>query len=148
MHDFLHEVRTEPNSSATLRGVRVLVVDDDADQREMLTAVLEHLGAVVTTAMSVVEALGLVEREPPDLVISDVGLPGEDGFSLVNRLRARPSAVDKDMPVIALTGYDSPHDHARALQMGFRAHLTKPASLDALLATIAAVMRTPASGQR
>lgn len=141
-------MRIEPSSSATLRGVRVLVVDDDADQREMLTAVLEHLGAVVTTATSVDGALALVERERPDLVISDVGLPGEDGFSLVSRLRARPSAADEDLPVIALTGYDSPHDHARALQVGFRAHLTKPASLDALLATIAAVMRAPAPGHR
>jgi CheY-like chemotaxis protein len=113
----------------------------------MLTAVLEHLGAVVTTATSVIEALGLVEREPPDVVISDVGLPGEDGFSLVSRLRARPS-TGKDLPVIALTGYDAPQDHARALEMGFRAHLTKPVSLEQLLETLAAVVRVPGATQR
>ncbi len=141
-------MRIQPHSSATLRGVRVLVVDAAADQREMLTAVLEHLGAVVTTAMSVVEALGHVEREPPDLVISDVCLPGEDGFSLVSRLRARPPDAGKDLPVIALTGYDAPRDHARALEMGFRAHLTKPVSLDDLLATIASVVRAPQAAHR
>lgn len=124
----------------------MLVVDDDADQREMLTAVLEHVGAVVTTATSVAEALGQVEREPPDVVISDVGLPGEDGFTLASRLRDGPSG-GKDVPVIALTGYDAPQDHARALEMGFRAHLTKPVSLDELLATLAAVVRAPGPRQ-
>jgi CheY-like chemotaxis protein len=129
--------------SARLRGARILVVDDDADQREMLMAVLEHGGVVVTTANSVAEALTLVEREPPDVVISDVGMPGEDGLSLVTKLRARPSVSGKDVPAIALTGYDAPQDREQVLKAGFQAHLTKPVSLDELLATLAGVVGIP-----
>jgi len=73
-----------------LQGIRVLVVDDDADNREMLTLMLEHGGAIVSTADSADEALKGLETERPQVLISDIGLPGEDGFSLLRRVRATP----------------------------------------------------------
>src|SRR5271155_6109011 len=91
---------------AALHGARVLVVDDDADTREVLTAVLELSGALVSTAESAAEAMRAFERDPPRLLISDIGLPDEDGFSLLRRVRALPASRGGTIPAIALTGYD------------------------------------------
>jgi CheY-like chemotaxis protein len=121
---------------AELRGRRVLVVDDDADTREMLAVILESSGAVVATAESAAEALAACQAARPDVLISDIGLPGEDGFSLMRRLRALPAALGGDVPAIAMTGYDSDADKLQAARDGFCERLTKPVSLDAVLAAI------------
>src|SRR5579862_6689873 len=112
-------------ASSGLLGRRILVVDDDADTREMLAVILESSGAVVTTAQSASEAIAICAELRPDLLISDIGLPGEDGFSLVRRLREQPSALGGDVPAIALTGYDSEADNALAERAGFCERLTK-----------------------
>jgi CheY-like chemotaxis protein len=125
-----------------LRGVRVLVDDDDADNREMLATVLVHSGAVVATAVSAAEALVAFERERPHVVISDIGLPDEDGFSLLRKLRD-PLRAGGRVPAIALTGYSSPADRARMEGEGFEAHLTKPVELGVMLATVARVLPIP-----
>jgi CheY-like chemotaxis protein len=121
---------------AELRGRRVLVVDDDADTREMLAVILESSGAVVATAESAAEALAACQAARPDVLISDIGLPGEDGFSMMRRLRALPAAMGGDVPAIAMTGYDSDADEAQAARDGFCERLTKPVSLDAVLAAV------------
>ena len=96
-----------------LRGTRVLVVDDDADNREMLALLLEHSGAVVVTADCAAEALRVLESEPEhersQVLISDIGLPGEDGFSLLRKVRTLTRSRGGDIPAIALTGY-GPHE--------------------------------------
>ncbi|MGH7434382.1 MAG: response regulator [Polyangiaceae bacterium] len=126
-----------------LLGRRILVVDDDADTREMLAVILESSGATVTTAQSAAEAIAICAKLRPDLLISDIGLPGEDGFSLVRRLRELPSALGGDIPAIALTGYDSEADNALADRAGFSERLTKPVSLDAVLEAVARVLTSP-----
>lgn len=121
----------------TLRGKHVLVVDDDADTRELLSVILDWAGAVVTTVGSAAEALAACASSRPDVVLSDIGLPGEDGFSLVRRLRALPGPRGGDVPAIALTGYDSPTDRARVEREGFFERLTKPVTPEAVLAAVA-----------
>jgi CheY-like chemotaxis protein len=127
-----------------LRGTRVLVVDDDADNREMLAAVLEHSGAQVAVADSAAEALTSYEQQRPHIVISDIGLPDEDGFSLLRKLRALPGPSGAPVPAIALTGYGGPDDAAHADRAGFQAHLTKPVELEVMLDTVARVLRPQA----
>jgi|HubBroStandDraft_4_1064222.scaffolds.fasta_scaffold785049_1 CheY-like chemotaxis protein len=124
---------------ADLCGTRVLVVDDDADSCEMLATVLMHSGAQVETAQSAAAALTAFERTRPHIVISDIGLPDEDGFSLLRRLRGLPSGGD--IPAIALTGYESSEDRALMNGKGFQAQLTKPVELNVMLATIAQVLQ-------
>src|ERR1700685_2172983 len=89
-----------------LRGKRVLVVDDDNDNREVLTVILELNGAVVASADSAAEAVKAFEAHPPHLIISDIGLPDEDGFTLLRRLRSLPAGQGQRVPAIAVTGYD------------------------------------------
>ena len=120
-----------------LRGKRVLVVDDDADTREMLSVILESGGVTVVLAESAAGALAACEAARPDVIISDIGLPGEDGFSLVRRLRALPSSRGGDVPAIALTGYD---EDLRSGDGVFQERLTKPVALEAVVAAIARVL--------
>jgi CheY-like chemotaxis protein len=123
-----------------LRGRHVLVVDDDADTREMLTVILESCGAVVVTAESAAEAFASCRETRPDVLISDIGLPGEDGFSLVRRIRELPPSLGGDIPAIALTGYD--RDTTIDCE-GFREQLTKPVALDAVLAAVVRALAAP-----
>jgi CheY-like chemotaxis protein len=121
---------------SSLRGKHVLVVDDDEDTRELLSVILDWSGAVVTAVGSAAEALAAWASARPDVVLSDIGLPGEDGFSLVRRLRALPGPQGGEVPAIALTGYDSAADRARLESEGFLERLTKPVTPDAVLAAI------------
>lgn len=126
-----------------LRGTRVLVVDDDADNREMLAMILELSGALVATAGSVAEALEVLEKERSQVLISDIGLPDEDGYSLLRKVRALPKAGGGEIPAIALTGYGGHEDRAQTTAEGFQAHLTKPVALDEMLAAIVRVLQSP-----
>jgi signal transduction histidine kinase/CheY-like chemotaxis protein len=132
-----------------LKGVRVLVVDDNDDARELMTIALSMHGAVVLSAESAADARGAITREPPDVLVSDVGMPGEDGYSLMEWVRATAGA--SSIPAIALTGYAGLDAQGRAEQAGFDAHLTKPVDLDALateVARLAAREGSSASGVR
>jgi PAS domain S-box-containing protein len=130
-----------------LEGVRVLVVDDEHDARELLAAVLEHHGAVVLSAGNVDEALASLSSANPDVLVSDIGMPGADGYELMRRVRAGtpPSA---SIAAAALTGFARPEDGRRALDSGFDAHLAKPADPATLVETVERLARLTAVRQR
>ncbi len=107
-----------------LSGVHALLVEDDPDGCEILEQVLLGLGATVTTAGNVREALAALHTQPPDVLISDIGLPDEDGFALIKRVRETTAFAG--LPAVALTAYASKRDVAQALAAGFQAHIAKP----------------------
>ncbi len=113
-------------------GLRVLVVDDDADARELLTEVLASHGAQAQSATTVEEALRLLDRGGIDLVLSDIGMPGTDGYALARRMRTHPSDGVRAVPAVAVTAYASERDREAAIAAGYQAHLPKPVDLDAL----------------
>jgi PAS domain S-box-containing protein len=131
---------TLPNSRpAILSGLRVLVVDDEPDARELLTLALTHGGAEVRAAASVAAALETLDRWTPDVLVSDIGMPGEDGYRLIQVVRERAPERGRDIPSLALTGYATAADAARALAAGFQTHLPKPIELAELIATVASL---------
>jgi CheY-like chemotaxis protein len=105
-----------------LAGVSVLLIDDDPDARELVTAVLVRCGAEVRSASTVEDGLARLRERRPDVLISDIGLPSEDGYALIRRVRE----IDPDVPAAALTAYAAPEDKRRALEAGFHAHVSKP----------------------
>ena len=124
---------------AELAGLRILVVDDEDDARDLLRTLLEHCRATVFTAANVSDALVVFDRERPALVVSDIGMPGENGYSLIRKLRARGPADGGATPAIALTAYARSEDRRRALVDGFQSHVAKPVDPHELLQTIARV---------
>jgi signal transduction histidine kinase/CheY-like chemotaxis protein len=122
-----------------LPGLRALVVDDDADARELLAITLQASGAIPFVASSVREALRLLERERPDVLLADLAMPDEDGLDLIRIVRALPRESGGRIPAIAVTAYASGPERDRALQAGYDGHVAKPYETDALLAAIANV---------
>jgi len=120
-----------------LGGVRVLVVDDREDARDLLKHVLERCGATVVVAASAGEALTIVPREKPDVLLSDVEMPEESGYELLRRLRSLPAAEGGQTPAVALTAYASAQDRVKLLRAGFQMHVPKPVQ-PAELATVVA----------
>ncbi|HZS45143.1 MAG TPA: response regulator [Blastocatellia bacterium] len=110
----------------TLQGVRVLVVDDEPDALDMLKTVLLHCGAEVSTASDASGALDQLQNLLPDVLVSDIGMPGEDGYVLINKVRGLPEERGGRTPAIALTAYAREEDRHRALSEGFQLHLAKP----------------------
>ncbi len=121
----------------TLADLRVLVVDDDDDARELLVVVLETCNVEVQAAGSARDALDALTRFHADVMVSDIGMPGEDGYSLIRSLRASTDKRVAATPAIALTAYARPEDRTKALLHGFNMHLTKPVAPTELLALIA-----------
>lgn len=119
-----------------LEGVRVLVVDDDADTRELLAMVLEVYGAQTTMADSVPAALRELERSRADVLLSDLNIAGEDGFSLIRRVRALGAERGGQIPAAALTGYAGGNERTQALAAGFQMLITKPAEPEELVKVI------------
>jgi CheY-like chemotaxis protein len=122
-----------------LSGVKVLVVDDEADARDLFKRVLADCGAEVHTVGSAGEALVVVERERPHVLLSDIGMPDIDGFELLRRVRALGPARGGKLPAIALTAFARSEDRTRALRAGFLVHVAKPVEPSELVATVAAV---------
>ena len=120
-----------------LNGVHVLVVDDEADTRALLKTALSQQGARVTTAPSASAALKKIWRRKPDLMISDIAMPGTDGYELIRRVRLLPEASGGKMPAVALTAYAREQDRDRALAAGYQMHLAKPIEIAELAATVA-----------
>jgi PAS domain S-box-containing protein len=130
-----------PVAARPLRGIRVLLVDDDPDARELISDVVTAAGAVVTKAASAHEAYAALRADAPHVLISDIGMPGEDGYSLIRRVRALPPEHGGDVPAIALTAYGRPEDVRAATEAGFQLHVVKPVKPDALLGAITAWAR-------
>jgi PAS domain S-box-containing protein len=121
-------------------GRRILVVDDEHDARLLVARILADRGAEVLSAGSAHEGWNLIEREVPDLIVSDIAMPGEDGFEFIKRVRSLPPSRGGDVPAIALTAFALAHDRARALHAGYDAHVSKPLDADELLACIASLL--------
>jgi CheY-like chemotaxis protein len=117
------------------------VVDDDLDAREMVRRLLEERRAHVWTAGSADEALKMLLEQRVDVLISDIGMPGEDGHALMQRVRALGPAAGGDVPALALTAYARPEDRAHALRSGFQLHAVKPVDPTALFALVAGLAR-------
>jgi len=136
--DFIFEpAGASPACLRLLDGLRVLVVDDEPDARDMLGTMFVQYGAQVTTAANSREALEALERWKPDVMVSDVGMPHEDGYSLISRIRALEPERGGRIPAVALTGYASAEDRMRLLSAGYQKHVTKPFEVDELAALVA-----------
>src|SRR5206468_10122553 len=120
-----------------LRGLRILLVEDDADGSEAIATVLGVAGAEVRSAGSTAAALEVLATWRPDVLVSDIGLPGEDGYTLLRRVRTLEEDGGARLPAIALTAYAQAEDRIRALTAGFQAHVTKPVEPRAFLEVLA-----------
>jgi PAS domain S-box-containing protein len=118
--------RTFVTEETALAGLRVLVVDDEEDARELIREVLSRHGAEVRLATSAPKALDLLQAEPFDLLVADIGMPGEDGYSLIRRVRELPSDRGGQVAALAVTAYGRPEDRLCALAAGYQQHLAKP----------------------
>ncbi len=123
--------------AARLANRRVLVVDDEPGTREFLGLVFRQCGSRVTLAASAAEALAAFDRDAPEVLVSDIAMPGEDGYSLIRRLRSLPPERGGQVPALALTAYARPEDRERALEAGYQRHLAKPVVPDQLIAAVA-----------
>jgi PAS domain S-box-containing protein len=121
----------------SLDGIRALVVEDEPDAAEFVRALLEGHGAAVTIATSARQALEIIGTTPPDILISDIGLPEMDGYQLLQDLREREASTGRGIPAIALTAYARSEDRTRALLAGYQAHVAKPVQSAELVATVA-----------
>jgi CheY-like chemotaxis protein len=126
---------------AELRGLAVLVVDDQEDTRDLIASVLEMCGARAICASSCGEALGVFEEGVPDVLLSDIGMPGQDGFTLIKTIRAMPRERGGDVPAAALTGFARVEDRDRAMRAGFQLHLPKPVDPAELVSVVANLSR-------
>lgn len=128
-----NSVKTEPESnglpasySRALEGLRILVVDDEVDSRDLVSAILTRCGSEVNCCASSAEALKAIRDWKPDLFVSDIGMPSEDGYTLIGKVRKMKSKRARQTPAVALTAYVTNEDRERALAAGFRLHVSKP----------------------
>jgi PAS domain S-box-containing protein len=126
-----------PITADSLAGVRVLVVDDEADTRDFMVTTLEQFGAVVTAAVSVSEALEHFQQHRPDVLLSDIGMPTADGYALIRQIRSLPPEAGGQVPAAALTAYVRGDDRLQALAAGFQLHVPKPIEPIRLLHVVA-----------
>ena len=130
-----------PASPPALNNLRVLVVDNESDAREILNITLTQCGARVMTATSTREALEILEEWEPDVLVSDIGMPGEDGYSLISKVRALGPERGGNVPAVAVTGYAGSEERMRLLSAGYQVHVTKPVEMEELIIAIADVAR-------
>ena len=129
----------ESESNLSLSGLLVLVVDDEEDTRQLLTQSLTFYGATVITAASAAEGFTELQSKTPDILVSDIGMPDEDGYSFIRKIRAIADDKLKDIPAVALTGFARAQDRMRALSSGFQNHVAKPVEPDELVTVIASL---------
>jgi len=125
---------------AILKGLRVLVIDDEEDARELLTIALTQSGAEVRTAATVRSALDIMDQWKPNVLVSDIGMPDEDGYDLIRTVRALESERGGTVPALALTGYASAEDAARARLAGYETHMAKPVAPSDLVVAVASLV--------
>ena len=128
-----------PDIGSPLAGLRILVVDDEADAREIVSTALAHCGARTLAVGSTREALEHIQEFRPDVVVSDIAMPGEDGYSLVRKIRGMTSETAM-VPIVALTGFTQPEDRRRAMRAGFKHFVPKPVEIDELASVVRTVV--------
>jgi CheY-like chemotaxis protein len=124
-----------------LKGVRVLIVDDEPDSRDLLVAALEQSEAKVFAFASASEALEALSRLKPDVLVSDIGMPLEDGYSLIRKVRQLSAEQGGQIPAIALTAYARAEDRTKAIASGFQIHISKPVEPAELATVVASLAR-------
>ena len=139
----VHRPPLSATAPVDLDGLHVLVVDDEADGREAIAKVLKVRGAEVATASTVREALELLKAAPPDVLVSDIGLPGEDGYDLIRQVRNLDDERAKRLPAIALTAFAREEDSLRAISAGFQLHASKPIEPSVLTSLVARLAGRP-----
>jgi CheY-like chemotaxis protein len=125
------------NFSTLLKGLRILIVDDEVDSRELVTAIVNRCGGEVKCCESAVDALKSFKAWKPHLLVSDIGMPNVDGYTLIKKLRKLRLKLAKQIPAIALTAYATDDDRARSLAAGFQMHISKPIEPVTLVKSIA-----------
>lgn len=129
--------RVESTPLNRLQGLRVLLIEDDTDARQMISTVLRHYASAVQSAARAEDGFHLLQETRPDALVCDIGLPDEDGYKLMERIRRLPEKEGGLTPAIALTAYASPRDRMQALAAGFQAHLSKPVQPEHLVECVA-----------
>lgn len=129
----------EPDKELHLSGMLILVVDDEEDTRQLLVQSLTFYGATVITAGSAKQAFEEIQAKNPDVMVSDIGMPDEDGYSLIRRVRALPDERHNSIPAVALTAFTRAQDRMRALTSGYQNHVSKPVEPDELATVIASL---------
>jgi CheY-like chemotaxis protein len=124
----------------SLSGIKVLVIDDELDAREVIKRILTHCGANVTTAASAMEGLQRLRLDKPDVLISDIGMPDKNGYQFIREVRNLPAESGGKTPAIALTAFARPEDQISAMNAGYQAHLTKPVESRELITEIAKLL--------
>lgn len=142
---FRHSTRQSLECPPALNGLRVLVVDDEPDARDLLQSILSQCHAKVRAAASATEALDALETFVPNVVVSDIGMPDLDGYHLISEIRRRPPDRGGRVPAIALTAYARIEDRARCLRSGFQVHVPKPVEPVEILAIVASLAPTSAA---
>ncbi len=138
-----HEAFTPPD----LEGVKVLVVDDEPDARDVVRRLLVQSKVLVQTAATADEALGMLESFQPDVLISDISMPGKDGYQFIREVRDLRDGRTRSVPAIALTAFARTEDRRRAMMAGYQSHVTKPVDAGELLAVVAMLTgKTAAKG--
>jgi signal transduction histidine kinase/ActR/RegA family two-component response regulator len=138
-HSFDDERTTTQCAQRNLEYMKVLVVDDEIDAQELVKRVLEECGANVLTASSADEALELVQTYKPNVVVSDIGMPGKDGYDFIRTLRGLPSDMGGNIPAAAVTAFARFEDRIRALRCGYQTHVAKPIEPAELIAVVASL---------
>jgi CheY-like chemotaxis protein len=133
--------RQDPLPGDALAGVHVLIIDDDADARDLIRTVLRYCGALVSVAVSAGEGLDTLQRVLPDVIVCDIAMPHQDGYWFVRSLRALPGDRGAGLPVIAITAHGTTHGPDRTLPAGFQAHIRKPVDPWELCRIVAAMAR-------
>lgn len=140
-HPTTRSLSSVPGPEVSLAKIRVLVVDDDADARDLVELVLTQAGAEVITASSAGDGLALVQADPPDVIVSDIGMPERDGYEFIRDVRTLASTKGGSIPAIAITAFARSQDRTRAMIAGFQAHVAKPIESAELVAAIRSLAR-------
>lgn len=136
-----------PSTSHDLSGMRILLIDDEDDSLEIASTILERAGARVHGFSNAQAAFSTLESIDPDVIVSDIGMPIEDGYSFIRRVRASSWPKARSIPAIAVTAYTTASDRNRALTSGFTAHLGKPVAASSLIEAVSGAL-TPQSPHR
>ena len=139
----LQKTEMQPFGSVeVLQGLRVLVVDDEPDARDLLSTILKRYGSDVRCSESAADAIEAFSEWEPDILVSDIGMPDEDGYTLIKKVRQLDSNRAQKIPAVALTAYATDEDRMRALDAGFQTHVAKPIEPEIFVTSIASVLKS------